>query len=93
MEVISFTYVKIFYFAHSRRFIENSRTYFYRNKSIKRVHMELSLSFSISGKTMSSHNESLINSDLLIFRRKIMLKDLVTGQDEEENISLLRTAF
>ena len=55
--------------------------------------MELSLSFSISGKTMSSHNESLINSGLLIFRRKIKLKDLVTGQDEEENISLLRTAF
>ena len=55
--------------------------------------MGLSLSFSISSKTMSSHNVSFINSDLLIFRRKIKLKDLVTSQDEKENISLLRTVF
>ena len=91
--MISFAYVKIFSFALSRRFIENTRTYFYRSKSIERIHMGLSLSFSISGKTMSSHNVSLINSDLLIFRRKIKLKDLVTSQDEKENISLLRTVF
>lgn len=91
--MISLAYVKIFSFALSRRFIENTRTYFYISKSIKRIHMGLSLSFSISGKTMLSHNVSLINSDLLIFRRKIKLKDLVTGQDEKENISLLRTVF